>query len=152
MRPAVYGNWFVVTNNFLRFSAHKPWDLKQRRKHNTASRADWLGGVRGRLVSVYVNFEVDTNAPWQNIMDNEALLQANKNLNKKIDKLEKELEETRMYRDMYGQCEMSRKELFRQLAMKRGTIRIVENVGEVMYTKQIVNQVDSQEGLFIEIK
>jgi molecular chaperone GrpE (heat shock protein) len=84
-------------------------------------------------------------------MEAEAVLEANKNLNKKIEKLEAELKLCWIYKEKYDQAHREIKGLRDDLFRKRNTVRVVRRDGDINYVLQITKLVDSSEGLFIEV-
>ena len=84
-------------------------------------------------------------------MDIEAVLQANKNLSKKIVKLEEENRELWHFRERYHDMEKAVDELKRQLGIKRNVCTVTQQAGGNFIRLQIVRVEDTPEGMFIEV-
>ena len=83
-------------------------------------------------------------------MEIEAVLQANENLNRKITKLQEELNECFMFKEMWERDQKQLREMEKQLQTKREVVRVIVQKGQTNYVLQLTKVLDTKEGLYIE--
>lgn len=84
-------------------------------------------------------------------MEVEAVLEANKNLNKKIENLQKEVEYLSTFRERCFELEKTAKSLHEALRAKKNTVRVIQKRDDIPYVLQIIDLHDTSEGMFIEV-
>ncbi len=79
-------------------------------------------------------------------------LEANKELNKRIDKLEKELKTTFKYKEMFEASVLRVRGLEKLLEIKRNVVKIVGRTNnDTLYCLMIKDVYDTNEGLYVEV-
>lgn len=79
-------------------------------------------------------------------------IEANKNLSKKIDKLEKELRNTYKYKEMFESAIVKAEHLEKTLSLKRSLVKIIGRTeGNDLYALAVKDFQDTPEGLYVEV-
>lgn len=81
----------------------------------------------------------------------DAVLEANKNLTKKIKELEEQNKELFWFKEKFVQMEKSHREMEKQLQLKRDVVRVLQLRDGANYVLQITKVQDTPEGMYIEV-